>query len=394
VNPTPSNTPLRSDLQCYPSALENTSRVRKTIDSLIDLGLVDRVYFWGTTPKTPDNTYEGQPQKVFLQSKLPSGYRPKMRESYAQFFAVSVALIGYYLGIIGQAIWLKPDFITCRKVDLLPFGLVAKWLCGKKTRLIYAPHELESEKTGLSNWVKKAFKIIEKGCLPFVHHTIVVCEPIADWYKATYQIESISVVRNIPKIAAAPVIPVPLKALFGIPPESTLFIYQGILAEARGTKLLLEVFSSAPADKHLVMMGFGVLQAAVEQMAHVHPNIHFLPGVPVDQIIAHTAGADVGIFVTEKDYSLSYRYSLPNKFHEYLLAGLPIITSPTLEYIAGLIEKNSLGWVVSSDAGGMETFVRNFRKEDISVKTEHIKKFRANLDWKNEEQSFIKAYSG
>ncbi len=63
------------------------------------------------------------------------------------------------------------------------------------------------------------------------------------------------------------------------------------------------------------------------------PNIHFHPYVTPSQVIALAREADIGFCMLDAD-CLSYTLSLPNKFFEYAMAGVPIVANDLPEMAA------------------------------------------------------------
>ena len=380
------------NLQCYPCAMEKASRIKKTSESLIKLGIVKEDYIWATGGK--NTTYELSKNSFVIESGLPHDYRAQMRASKWKFIKMIYLLSAYYFGIIKISIQLKPDFITCRRVDLLPFCAIAKLILGKKTKLIYSPHELETEKTGLGRFVKLIFKIIEKIFIRVATSTIVVCQPIEDWYRKTYRIDNVFTIRNIPtknpgELAQSTV----LKDKFNISPNHLLFIYQGVLAEARGTDFLIDIFSNIEdKTKHIVFMGFGAMETQAQKAADSCPNIHFQPAVNQEDIIKYTSSADIGILYLLKDFSLSYRYSLPNKFNEYMHGGIPLLTSDTLAYLSQIVKEQKCGWSVASNVDAFKDFLNQLTIEEVNEYKMNTQQFAKTLAWENEELIFKKAY--
>ena len=55
-------------------------------------------------------------------------------------------------------------------------------------------------------------------------------------------------------------------------------------------------------------------------------RIHFLGAVNHNELLTYTASADIGLALIE-NISISYYYALPNKLFEYIMAGVPILSS-------------------------------------------------------------------
>src|SRR5262249_38394748 len=80
---------------------------------------------------------------------------------------------------------------------------------------------------------------------------------------------------------------------------------------------------------------------------NVTDRVKILPAVPYADLLNWTTSADIGVNVAPPDYSLNVRCFLPNKFFEYVMAGLPALSSP-LEYIVEIVQAYGLGRVLPS----------------------------------------------
>jgi len=98
-----------------------------------------------------------------------------------------------------------------------------------------------------------------------------------------------------------------------------------------------------------VFMGFGPAVPAV-QAAHARSgNIHHKPPVSSGEVIPMAAGADVGLLTVEGT-SLSYRYSLANKFFQCRGAGLPVISTDLVEH-RRYLDAHGGGWILPELSG-------------------------------------------
>ena len=135
------------------------------------------------------------------------------------------------------------------------------------------------------------------------------------------------------------------RAKFNLLETQKIFLYQGSLNPGRGVEVLLEAFSSFESDELvLIFMGYGSLVSTICERQS--KNIFYHSAVPSNTLLEHTASADFGIAFVE-DSCLSYRYCLPNKLFEYLMADLPVITS-NLPEMRRVVEDYGVG-VVSED---------------------------------------------
>ena len=184
---------------------------------------------------------------------------------------------------------------------------------------------------------------------------VVVSQPIAQWYRNFYGLSNVYVLRNLPEKSSVKQRDLPggdFRSRFNIPEGAVVFIYQGLMAPERGTGALLKIFTELnPEISHLVLMGYGDQshQDEINDYVKRYPNIHFQPAVSADWITSYAAGADFGISINN-DISVSYRYSLSNKFFEYIHSGLGIIVSDNMEHQCDIIKSFDLGYCIPFDS--------------------------------------------
>jgi glycosyltransferase involved in cell wall biosynthesis len=106
-----------------------------------------------------------------------------------------------------------------------------------------------------------------------------------------------------------------------------------------------------------------------------------------NDMMNYTAVADLGICI-DKDTNLNYKYSLPNKIMEYIMAGIPILTTPLVE-IKPIIDKYKIGFFLESyDPKEIARTIAQIleNKEALKICSENIKPAAQDLSWENEEK--------
>ncbi|MBL8890161.1 MAG: glycosyltransferase [Planctomycetaceae bacterium] len=301
----------------------------------------------------------------------------------------------YCLKAFFISLWNRPQFIACHNLILLPLAAIIKVLC--RSRLVYVPHELETHRTGLVGPLKTVSKISEKLFIRFVDSTVVVCDPIARWYESAYRIPKVHVVPNVPYH------PCPgnlfprtnlLREHFSIPENDLICIYQGLVSKGRGVEDLLDLFAELPPHLHLVVMGYGELTELVKSKSHEHPNIHFKEAVPVGEILAWTSSADVGLFFNSKSMTLSYQYSLPNKFFEYAIGGLFIVISDNFVEQCRYLHEHQLGMAVTPKLESLKQTLLSLSKSQVAESVSRSAEFRRTIGWQSFAEVYRYAYTG
>lgn len=376
----------KTNIHIYPTPYRFESRINKEIKSLLNMGLVTDVVvvakweFGLVENEKYSENIEIIRVKTFLD-KYPPYFILKILSNIIFYFKV-------YFILKNQ----KPNYINCHSLLVLPICVILKFVSSAK--LIYDPHELETEKIGLKGLSRLFLKFIEWVLIKFVDATIVVSDPIKDWYINQYGLKKIIVVRNMPlTVELGEQKSLLLKNKFKIPHEHILFIYQGLLASGRAINLLLKVFSSCNSNKHIVFMGYGDEEKNILSYVSRYNNIHFQPAVSYEHIVDYTSSADIGIHILEGDKGLSYRYSLPNKFGEYLMSGIPIMVSKHYEYMSKLIHENSIGWSIDSRYENMVSIVNEITFQDLAGLKESVESYKTQIGWEVDEKLYQVIYN-
>lgn len=279
--------------------------------------------------------------------------------------------------------------VHCHGVGSLPVA-VALAVRGR-VPLLYDAHELETQ-VGQSRAASRLAAMIERWCLPFCDAMLCVSDSIADWYATAYGIARPTVVRNIPDLQVQGAVTGSrvLRDRFGLGPEAVVFLYQGALSPGRRIEQLLRVFAQASPDRHLVLMGYGALEAQVRAAAAAHSNIHFQPAVSPSEVLRYTASADAGVCGGE-NVCLSYYYSLPNKLFEYLLAGLPLLV-PDWPEMRRVVDQHGCGWVVGESDEAWRSRIDGMTRADLAVAADAVARTAAGYSWAHEEAALVECY--
>jgi len=185
--------------------------------------------------------------------------------------------------------------------------------------------------------------------LPRCAAVITVSPPIVDEIQRRYGGPRAVVVRNVPPFQP-PLASNRLRERLALPATTQIALYQGNISENRSLQVLVRAARYLPDDIVIVLMGNGPsterLEALIAQEG-VGERVRLVPAAPYSELLAWTASADLGLILLSPDFSLNIRYCLPNKLFEYLMAGLPVLTSP-LEAVAEVLTRYDAGQVCPS----------------------------------------------
>jgi len=278
--------------------------------------------------------------------------------------------------------------IHCHDLAPLQIAVRLKQLTG--ARLIYDAHELETETVGAGGLRQRLAQSLEKRLIPKVDSMITVSPSIQSWYAERYPGTPIHLVRNIPEAPGDAHDIVPLREQFGVPEEALLFLYLGGLGTGRGIETALEAFQQQGVPHHILFMGSGPLTNAIRDAAGRDARIHYKEPVSPGEVIAHAAGADVGVSLIQ-DVCLNYRYCLPNKLFESLLSGLPVLAS-NLPDQAAVVDQHGGGWVVENDPTSVAAFLRGLTRAEGLALRQGLAERASGLTWENESKTLTALY--
>lgn len=273
--------------------------------------------------------------------------------------------------------------------------LYAAEVCAKDARvpLVFDAHELAPYQDGLTRPQRLFAHLLLKGWLRRAEVVITVSLGIAEHLRSTYGIERPEVIKNVPEPFRGE--PVDLRALFDIPDDHAIVIYQGGLGPSRGTNQLIAAMTHLD-DVTLVLLGSDLrgLSTTYGDLASrlgVRKRVRLVPAVPRSELLAYTAGADVGV-VTFLATSKNHELALPNKLFEYLVAGIPVLVSDLPE-MANLISRTGAG--LTCDPSDPSDIAANLQVliENCTWYGSRAKAAAERFNWTVEGRRFLAAYA-
>lgn len=139
----------------------------------------------------------------------------------------------------------------------------------------------------------------------------------------------------------------------GVKDNDLMAIFTGTHGMANGLNAVLdtavELQKRGREDIKLVLVGQGKLKPELEKRAVdlALKNVLFHPPVNKEKLAGLMVSADVGMQVLANIPAFYYGTS-PNKFFDYISAGLPVINNYP-GWLAGMIQKNKCGFVVEPE---------------------------------------------
>lgn len=271
----------------------------------------------------------------------------------------------------------------------------------RRKPLIFDAPEMPISEPAIKRWRMLYFisTSIFNRMLQHCQGVIVTSSPTAAAIGKLYQISKVVVVRNIPPYQT--IQPANrLRQVLGLHPEQPIALYQGNIQPNRELERLVYAARMLQPGIVIVMMGKSIsntkerLETLIAREG-VTEQVKLLPPAPYSELLEWTASADIGLTIFSPDYSPNIRMTLPNKFFEYLMAGLPVLSTP-LEAMVELINAHDVGRVIHSltptDIGEA---INSMLTDQSALKRMHMNALamaKQEFHWEKESQKLIQLY--
>lgn len=303
----------------------------------------------------------------------------------------SVSSLFFYLKFILTVVrWLsiqKYDLYIASDIYNLPFLSFFARFRGKP--LFYDSRELFRYLAGLKGKqkVQRLLAWIENQYIRDCDKVIVTGRMDAEVLIEDYGLPEgkFILLRNLPH-SVGTLKSLDIRAKFGFPGDSIILIYQGVILNGRGLKILIKALKQLEKTC-LVIMGDGDLKSELESRIEnegLTERVVFTGTIPQSDILSYTAAADIGCTLIE-NISKSYYYALPNKMFEYIAAGIPVLAS-NLPQMMQIIDEFGVGKYVDPEdiesvVAGIKELSDSGRKQAIA---ENARKAHLELNWEAE----------
>jgi glycosyltransferase involved in cell wall biosynthesis len=296
------------------------------------------------------------------------------------------------------------DLIVSNDLDTLPANYLANLIKHpfvsnpkSKIRHLHDCHEYfrgVPELTG-RKMVTRIWKWVEDCIFPQLKTVIAVNQSVADLYSKEYG-NNIEVVRNVP-FRKLPGIARDKSSLH-IPPACKIILYQGAVNVDRGLEEAIVAMKYLKTEAMLVIAGIGDKYDALKDFAieqGLSERVMFLGQVPFQELHSITLLADLGLSI-EKDVSINYHYCLPNKFLDYIQAGVPVLVSPLPEMKA-IVDHYQIGEFLESHdpvilAIQIDSMLNN--EDKLAIFKQNLLKAAEELCWEREESRLMDILAG
>ncbi len=258
----------------------------------------------------------------------------------------SLSYLEYLIRAFFACMWSGADIIEANDLPALLPAVLAGWV--RRTPVVYRAHELYPEMHANVRFAS-VWRLLERMLVPRVD-TVMTPEPnrsriYAEEYGARRQPVT---VMNCPPYSPSvrtQTLRHELRAK-GID-SSFIVLYQGLYDDSRCIREIIAAATHFVEGATLVLIGSGYGEFSdLSGLISDPTRVVALSRVPYDRLQEYTASADVGLLFYRNSCRNNY-YCAPNKLHEYMMMGLPVITN---DYpgIAALVNGSDIGLAVDA----------------------------------------------
>lgn len=293
-----------------------------------------RILFTVTTDLTYDQRMEricsamaGAGYSVTIVGRVKQGSLPLTGRPYRQvrlrcFFETGkLFYLEFNIRLLLWLLFTPADIISSVDLDtILPGFLVARI---RRKIFVYDAHEYFTEVIEVVNrpQIKKIWETVERFVLKRIRYAYTVSDGLKREFEKKYPVK-FEVIRNVPYLS-----PVPEQVK-----TEKYIIYIGVVNEGRGLEALIDVMEDIPYP--LYICGEGDLYREIESRVKdkkLEHKVKLFGYVVPEQLKELTRNAYIGYLMLDQ-VSLSYYYSLANKFFDYIHAGIPQLVVDFPEY--------------------------------------------------------------
>lgn len=299
--------------------------------------------------------------------------------------------IEYNIRLFFFLVFGKADILSAVDLDTLLANTLASRIRSKK--LAFDAHEYFTETPEVTDrkMTKTIWGWVARLCMPHVDLAYTVNQSLANIFTELYQ-KKFEVIRSVPFRSIVQSKP---RGSLNTPSETDkpVIMYQGALNEGRGIEE--GILAMKQLDAVFWIAGEGDLSKKLRQMVidqQLSGKVKFFGFVRPEELKDITLQATIGFNVLENK-GLSYYYSLPNKFFDYMHASLPQVCPPFIE-LAKINEQYRIGVTAGCNVNEIVTAINtllNDRDLYATMKANCIKATEV-FNWQHEEQELIRIY--
>ncbi len=178
--------------------------------------------------------------------------------------------------------------------------------------------------------------------------------------------------------------------------ERIRVLYHGIIAPNRGLEETIDSVADWRAEFDLTIRGPAeqsyatILRKRIDD-GDACERIRLIPPVPMTELVREATFFDIGIFALPGN-SKHNRFALPNKFFEYIMAGMALCMT-NLPEMAALISQYGIGITIPQiNAAAIAAAVNRFDRELVDRCKQKSRLAARELCWERESERLVAAY--
>lgn len=284
----------------------------------------------------------------------------------------------------------KCDLYHANDLEALPLAVSAATV--NSAKVFFDAHEyspLEHEQ----QWVWRTLmapycRYMLKQFSSKVNASSTVCEPIAELYAKEFGL-SPNVIMNASECIDAPT--------YEGKPDSLRLIHHGIAAPERELEQMIDVVaqckSGTTLDLMLIAGADSVYLNRLKDFAKTRApgRVKFLEPVSVKRVVPLISTYDMGFYIL-KPINFNCASALPNKFFDFIAAGLPICIGPS-PAMAAIVKERNLGITVDSfESSQIARALNGLTQNEILKLRLSVKQAQQYLNAKTEMGKLLGAY--
>ncbi len=323
--------------------------------------------------------------------RAPIPPRPPTKDEWSEVLAIR-SIMQVNLAIFRAAQEYAPEIAHCNDLDTLLIGYMLK----KTTRsvLIYDAHEIYPEQFAddmRSEIWNSFYTELERQLIRSADAKMTVCESLGRYFANVYDATGFATIRNLPSVAQ-----LTSQEVLERRRECPKILYHGAYVPHRGLEQVMEAARNVK-DATFVFRGIGSYGENLKRVAaelEVEDRVSFVDPVGVDELVPTASECDIGLnpFVP---VCKNTEFALPNKFFEYLMAGLACVGSDLIE-IRRHTEDHRVGRLFPSlePHAIAQTLNGLISRPDelVEYRRNALRAARDELNWEQEVQKFYAFY--
>ncbi len=293
------------------------------------------------------------------------------------------------------------DIYHAHDENALPACYLAARL--RRKPLIFDAHELPLENNpNFTRWrrLTALAKRLFAAALPYCAGIIASSSPTARAIRQDYHVPDVTLVRNFPSYQEVQRSD-RLRQYLGLNQEVRLVLFQGYLQPNRGLHWLVQ---AAPfLDPNIVIVIMGKDQRGIKAQLdaliaekRMADRVKIIPAVPYAELLDWTASADIGLNLVSPNYVKAGNLMLPNKIFEYLMAGLPILATPS-DAVSEFITTYDVGrFIASLEPENIGTDINEMLADKdalLRMRRNGLEAAKNELNWEKERENLLELYS-